>query len=54
MSAAGKRKTNLFLVLLLVLTFCRVSHMGWLIAVFTLAVVIPFVYSYWLHARKSL
>ena len=41
-------------VLLAVLTFCRISHMGWLIAVFVLAVAIPFVYSYWLHARKSL
>ena len=41
-------------VLLAVLTLCRAFRPGWLIGIFILDVVIPFAYSYWLHARKSL
>ena len=41
-------------VLLAVLTLCRAFRPGWLIGIFMLDVVIPFAYSYWLHAGKSL
>ena len=41
-------------ILMVVLTLCRVFRPVWLLAAFVLPVVVPCVYSYWLHARKSL
>ena len=41
-------------ILLAALTLCRVFRPIWLLAAFVLPVVVPCVYSYWLHARKSL
>lgn len=41
-------------ILLAALTLCRVFRPVWLLAAFVLPVVVPCVYSYWLHARKSL
>ena len=41
-------------ILLAALTLCRVFQPIWLLAAFVLPVVVPCVYSYWLHARKSL
>ena len=41
-------------ILLAALTLCRIFRPVWLLAAFVLPVVVPCVYSYWLHARKSL
>ena len=41
-------------ILLVVLTLCKVLQPGWMIAIFAVIILVPFVYSFWLHVSKSL
>lgn len=41
-------------LLMLVLTLCGVMQAAWLIVMLLVAVLVPFVYSFWLHAKKGL
>ena len=41
-------------ILMLVLTLCKALQPGWMIAVFAIIIIIPSVYSFWLHVGKSL
>jgi uncharacterized membrane protein len=41
-------------ILLIVLTLFRVLHAGWMVAFIAVSVLLPFVYSFWLHAGKGL
>ena len=41
-------------ILMVVLTLCKIAGSGWMIAVFAVAVLLPFIYSFWLHAGKGL
>ena len=38
----------------IVLTLCGISELGWMIGIFVLIVLVPFLYSVWLHAAKGL
>ncbi len=41
-------------IVMVVLTLCKALQPGWMIAIFAAIVIIPFIYSFWLHASKSL
>ena len=41
-------------ILMVVLTLCKVLQPGWMIAIFAVIILVPFVYSFWLHVSKSL
>lgn len=41
-------------ILMVVLTLCKALQPGWMIAAIAIIVIIPFLYSFWLHTGKSL
>ena len=41
-------------ILITVLTLCRLINTAWMIAIFAVMVLVPSVYSFWLHAAKKL